>query len=151
MEMTMKIIAPEGYEIDKEKSTLENIVFKKIDDVVIRWDNVCNGVIIKDGGEHFIVDASKPCYICSWHEAVRFDKSGCFWKLPTIKQLKVLSKHINKVNEIIRENNGYEIKGWLWSCEGKNLLYALVVGMTSGSTRNYRKNSLGYVRAVSTL
>ena len=31
METTIKIIPPEGYEFDKEKSTLEEIVFKKIE------------------------------------------------------------------------------------------------------------------------
>ena len=35
-----KIQAPEGYEIDKEKSTFENIVFKKIDDLPKSWEEL---------------------------------------------------------------------------------------------------------------
>lgn len=35
----LKINAPEGYEIDKEKSTFENIVFKPVESVT--YDTVC--------------------------------------------------------------------------------------------------------------
>ena len=33
----LKINVPEGYEIDKDKSTFENIVFKKINELPISW------------------------------------------------------------------------------------------------------------------
>lgn len=36
----MKIQAPEGYEIDKEKSTFEKIVFKKVDDLPKSWEEL---------------------------------------------------------------------------------------------------------------
>lgn len=35
-----KIEIPEGYEIDKEKSTFENIVFKKKEEVVNCWEDI---------------------------------------------------------------------------------------------------------------
>ena len=35
-----KIQVPEGYEIDKEKSTFEKIVFKKVDDLPKSWDEL---------------------------------------------------------------------------------------------------------------
>lgn len=60
---TFKVNVPEGYEIDKEKSTFENIVFKKKDDVVIRWSENYNGVEIKADGEHFITDFFKDGHI----------------------------------------------------------------------------------------
>lgn len=36
----MKIQVPEGYEIDKEKSTFEKIVFKKVDDLPKSWEEL---------------------------------------------------------------------------------------------------------------
>ena len=44
----LKIEIPEGYEIDKEKSTFENIVFKKKEEVVNCWEDIkrINGVWI---------------------------------------------------------------------------------------------------------
>lgn len=36
---TLKIDIPEGYEIDKDKSTFENIVFKKIQEKLPDWDD----------------------------------------------------------------------------------------------------------------
>lgn len=38
---TLKIKAPEGFEIDQEKSTFEEIVFKKIEDVFVdSWEGL---------------------------------------------------------------------------------------------------------------
>ena len=62
---TLKIEIPNGYQIDVEKSTFENIVFKKVDNVVIKWNKNFKGVEIKTDCEHFIVDASSPSYSCS--------------------------------------------------------------------------------------
>ena len=39
---TLKIEIPNGYQIDVEKSTFENIVFKKVDNVVIKWNKNFN-------------------------------------------------------------------------------------------------------------
>lgn len=36
----MKIQVPEGYEIDKEKSTFEKIVFKKVNDLPKSWEEL---------------------------------------------------------------------------------------------------------------
>lgn len=37
----VKIEVPQGYEIDKEKSTFEKIVFKKIDNTPKTWEEYC--------------------------------------------------------------------------------------------------------------
>ena len=37
----IKIEVPQGYEIDKEKSTFEKIVFKKIDNTPKTWEEYC--------------------------------------------------------------------------------------------------------------
>ena len=51
MEKTVKITPPEGYEVDKEKSTFSEIVFKKIENSLpMSWEEL--GVV-------------KGCYICS--------------------------------------------------------------------------------------
>ena len=36
----MKIQVPEGYEIDRENSTFEKIVFKKVDDLPKSWEEL---------------------------------------------------------------------------------------------------------------
>lgn len=41
----LKIVAPEGYEIDREHSTLDKIVFKKIDSTSISGYYFCGGFI----------------------------------------------------------------------------------------------------------
>ena len=54
MEKELKIIIPEGYEIDKEKSSFEKIVFKKIKEKSKRWrDNysIINGFFIDSCSE----------------------------------------------------------------------------------------------------
>ena len=50
----MKIQAPEGYEIDKENSTFENIVFKKIEKELPKsWEDlkILNGYYVNDSSE----------------------------------------------------------------------------------------------------
>ena len=150
---TFKVNVPEGYEIDKEKSTFENIVFKKKDDAIMQWNVRLCGVEIKADGEHFVVDAESPSFHCSWDDAMRFynTKASFDWKLPTIRQLHIIAKYINKINEVIRKNGGYEISGWLWSCEEEIDFCAWGVSMDNGNTNGSPKNDNGYVRAVSAL
>lgn len=42
MEKELKIEVPQGYEIDKQKSTFEKIVFKKIPENPKTWDEYCS-------------------------------------------------------------------------------------------------------------
>lgn len=41
MEKELKIEVPQGYEIDRQKSTFEKIVFKKIDNTPKTWEEYC--------------------------------------------------------------------------------------------------------------
>ena len=150
MEKALKINVPEGYEIDREKPTFENIVFKKIDDTVIKWNKQYGSVDIIADGEKFRIDAVHPSFYCSWNDAKKYFKD-MVWKLPTVKQLQVLVKYIDKVNEIIREHNGFEINGYVWSCEEKDEFCAWTVYITNGDTYYYYKSNCNYVRAVSAL
>ena len=155
---TLKIEIPKGYEIDQEKSTFENIVFKKVDDIVIKWNKNYYGVEIKADGEHFIVDTSSPSYFCSWDDAMRFRKFyrngniNGIWNLPTLKQLQVVDKYFDKINEVIEENSGFVLsKGFYWSIEKKDEFCAWGVSMGYDGT-TYGTKVLNYsVRAVSTL
>lgn len=148
MEETLKINVPDGYEIDKEKSTFENIVFKKKDDVVIKWNKQYGSVDIIADGEKFRIDAMHPSFVCSWVEAIRYF-DNMLWTIPTVKQLQVLDKYINNVNAIIQENGGFKIYGPLWSCEEKDDFCAWTVSMDDGTTYNADKNRTSCVRAVS--
>lgn len=60
MEKELKIIPPIGYEIDKQKSTFEKIIFKKIPETPMTWEeyrslmkgktvyyNYCNNIIVR--------------------------------------------------------------------------------------------------------
>lgn len=145
---TLKITPPDGYEVDKEKSTFDNIVFKRVDEVVvIKWDARHFGVEIKSNGEHFIIGAYQPSYCCSWNDAVRYHSTNKPWVIPTVKQLHVLAKHLDKVNEVIREYKGYEILGCLWSCE-EDGSSAWCVDVDDGLAFCLLNCSYSHVRAV---
>lgn len=148
---TLKIEIPNGYEIDKEKSTFENIVFKKVDEVVIKWDKSRNGVEIKADGEQFLLSGS-PNYNMTWTEAMRFYSEVQFYKLPTIKQLQVVYKYFDKINEVIEENGGFVLnKSVYWCIEQYDEFCALSVNMCNGAVRRYLTGNITSIRAVSTL
>ena len=62
-EKKLKINIPEGYEIDKEKSTFEEIVFKKVEDPLAKlpktWEEYCKQT--KDCESYFHTRYPKPC------------------------------------------------------------------------------------------
>ena len=151
---TLKIEVPDGYEIDKEKSTFENIVFKKVDNIVIKWNKNYNGVEIKADGEHFILDGN-PSYCMSWDNAVRFYNNkhrSHTWNLPTVKQLQVVHKYFDEINKVIGENDGFVLyKSFYWTIVEMNEFCAQGVGMIDGWTHGSDKSYRAYVRAVSTL
>lgn len=55
----IKIQAPEGYEIDKQKSTFEKIVFKKIDNTPKTWEEYCT--LTKGESSYFTGCANNVC------------------------------------------------------------------------------------------
>ena len=125
-------------------------MFKKLDKPVIKWNKQYGTVDIIADGEKFRIDAVHPSFVCSWNDAMRYF-DNMVWTIPTLKQLQVLAEHIEKVNEIIREHNGFEISGCLWSCKENDKLCAWYVYMCNGNT-NYSYKYLNYfVRAVSVL
>ena len=151
MEKTLKINAPKGYEIDKEKSTFDNIVFKKSplqEMVSIKWNNWYNGVEIHADGEHFVV-SGRPSYAMNWNDAKRYF-IGDTWKLPTINQLKIIYKYLNTVNQIIKGHNCFEICYfyYFWSSEEKDETSARNVFMRNGCATDTNKDNFLYARSV---
>ena len=61
----LKINIPEGYEIDKEKSTFEEIVFKKVEDPLAElpktWEEYCKRT--KGCKSYFHIHYPEPCII----------------------------------------------------------------------------------------
>ena len=152
---TLKIEVPKGYEIDKEKSTFENIVFKKVDGVEIKWNECHNGVEIKADDEHFILKSS-PTYIMSWNDAIRhFYNSkhrSHIWNLPTVKQLQVIHKYFNEINKKMEENDGFVLYySSYWSIEEIDSDNARYVSMSTGGYYGLIKRAYYYVRGVVTL
>ena len=150
MKKTLKIEIPEGYEIDEKKSTFENIVFKKVDEVVIKWNKNYNGVEIKAYGEHFILDGN-PNFHMNWNNAMRFYDNLTFWKLPTVKQLQIVRKYFKEINNVMEDNSGFVLTmGYYWTIEEKNEFCALYVAMGGGTSKAVKGDNF-FVRAVSTL
>ena len=61
-EKKLKINIPEGYEIDRENSTFEEIVFKKVEDPFSKlpktWEEYCKQTV---GCKSYFYTRSKPC------------------------------------------------------------------------------------------
>ena len=116
----------------------------------ITWNAEKFGVEIKTKGEHFVISA-QPSMVMSWHDAVRYFGVSNEWELPTRDQLKVVSAHISTINDLIKENGGYEIRGLFWAADGSNEFCAWYVSTSSGNASPYGKIYSYYVRAVSAL
>lgn len=129
---TLNVEIPDGKDIDFDKSTLKNIVFKDIE--TIKWDNINGAVEINCDGEHFLLDAENPAAMCNWHDAIRYcDTIGDpgEWYLPSKEQLLIIAKHINEINNIIKENCGFELDctSWYWADDKEVIEYANCVTM----------------------
>ena len=62
MEKELKIIPPIGYEIDRQKSTFEKIVFKKIDNTPKTWKEYCRLNNLKDSFSPAYGNCSAECF-----------------------------------------------------------------------------------------
>ncbi len=73
---SMKITPPEGYEVDKDKSTFEEIVFKP---VIPNYNSICKELfknqlyyITSNGTEGYLTNTE--CYECSPNNAVSLEQ-----------------------------------------------------------------------------
>lgn len=90
-EKKLKINIPEGYEIDKEKSTFEEIVFKKIEDPLAKlpktWEEYCKQTI--GCKSYFHTRYPEPCI----RESPSFDGVYCeFLTKERVKQCVALDR-----------------------------------------------------------
>lgn len=90
-EKKLKINIPEGYEIDKEKSTFEEIVFKKVEDPLAKlpktWEEYCKQT--KDCESYFHTRYPEPCI----RKSPSFDGAYCeFFTKERVKQYVALGK-----------------------------------------------------------
>ena len=75
MNKELKIDIPEGYEIDKEKSTFEKIVFKKKRTYPKTWEEFCKNTPINE--EYYLNQASSIRTITLDHRDYEGDKNVC--------------------------------------------------------------------------
>ena len=117
----------------------------------INWNADLFGVEIKTDTEHFVISA-QPSMVMSWYDAVRYFGASNEWELPTKDQLKVVSAHISTINDLIKENGGYEIQGLFWAADGSDEIFsAWRVYIRDGDAYTGCKVYANEVRAVSAL
>lgn len=119
----------------------------------IKWNADLFGVEIQTEDEHFIIEAS-PSKIMTWFEAVRYYTDSHripTRQLPTTKQMQIVAKYIDEVNDLIKENGGYELRGLFWTADEIDEFCAWTVDVGYGNTNLGNKHYDGYVRAVSAL
>ena len=145
----IKINIPEGYEIDKENSTFECIRFKPKPQVY--WSDEHKAVVVEDGGISFMI-AVPPSYAMSWNDANKFFRDFIHWRLPTLEELKLITKHLPQINYILKQNGGFEIFGRLWSSStGCDSTCALTIDVNCNTKVALSVNTIAYARAVSEL
>ena len=119
----------------------------------IKWNADLFGVEIQTEDEHFIIEAS-PSKIMTWFEAARYYTDSHripTWQLPATKQMQIVAKYIDEVNDLIKENGGYELRGWFWTADDSDEFDAYGVYVHGGSATICSKDGDDYVRAVSDL
>lgn len=116
----------------------------------IKWNADLFGVEIKTEDERFIISA-QPSMVMTWDDAVRYLKGDEKWQLPTKDQLKVVSAYISTINDLIKENGGYEIQGLFWAADGSDEISAWRVYIRDGDAYTGCKVYANEVRAVSSL
>ena len=120
MEKELNIIPPIGYEIDRQKSTFEKIIFKKITEKPKTWEEYCKQT--KDYVSYFW--SSPNSIIKSWFEGSYYE----FLTEERVKQFVALGK--------LLQLRDYWVKGYdkfsyiVWSNNVRRLFVSYWVGLT---------------------
>lgn len=129
---TFKITAPEGYEIDREKSTIDEIVFKPVNkrlyyyDVAEKLFSDNNFYYINQNG--LITKSSSPM---AFEDANNCTSMNQAEKLLALNMMMNVAKHLNegwKVGDLPRYNRYY----WILNASNRKLC----LHMTSSSEIN---------------
>ena len=107
----LKIQVPEGYEIDKEKSTFEYIKFKSIRND-ITYKEVCDS-LFKDKCGFYTSSCGKTIYKCALGRNA-MDKNNAtnkkqLDKVLALNQLLNIAEYYNSRNRIVKSSNMYII------------------------------------------
>lgn len=86
MEKELKIIPPIGYEIDKQKSTFEKIIFKKIPENPKTWEEYCE--YERRGSNQFYSDVSSSSFRGFYNEFSTKKRVEQFVALGRLLQLR---------------------------------------------------------------
>lgn len=145
----IKINIPDGYEIDRENSTFECIRFKPKPQVY--WSDEHKAVVVEDGDISFMIDTT-PSYAMSWNDSNRFFRYSIHWRLPTLEELKLITKHLPQINYMLKQVGGFEIFGRLWSSSnGCDNTCALTLDVNCNTKVALSVDTIAYARAVSEL
>lgn len=119
----LKIQAPKGYEIDKENSTFERIIFKPIKKD-ITYEDICNSML-KTG--YYINNRGKILHVTDYVDDVKIDKNNATNKeqlerLLALNQLLNIAEYYNKLhkfdnNSVIKYDNIRQIYVAVESCD----------------------------------
>lgn len=103
----LKIQIPEGYEIDKEKSTFENIVFKKVDNRPKSWKEYLDKVnpiyfINKDGNSDYTVLPERlgENRLCFDNQELA-EKVIAYAKLLSLREEWLTGEHFDKLKYVV--------------------------------------------------
>lgn len=103
----LKVQIPEGYEIDKEKSTFENIVFKKVDNRPKSWKEYLDKVnpiyfINKDGNSDYTVLPERlgENRLCFDNQELA-EKVIAYAKLLSLREEWLTGEHFDKLKYVV--------------------------------------------------
>ena len=89
MKKELKIEVPKGYEIDRQKSTFEKIIFKKIDNTPKTWKEYCRLNHLKDSFSPVYGNCSGECFHTgSYDEFYTKERAEQFIALGQLMQLR---------------------------------------------------------------
>lgn len=112
MNKELQIIAPEGYEIDKENSTLEKIVFKKVEEK-LTYEQVADKLF--KNKNHYYTDEDGTVI-----------KSNIGWQCPNVAPTEHQLEKLLAINKLMNVahylNNGWE-PNWTDKSTRKYCLY----------------------------
>ena len=89
MKKELKIEVPQGYEIDRQKSTFEKIIFKKIPETPKTWEEYCRLNCLKDSFTLVYGNCSAECsHTGSYDEFYTKERAEQFIALGQLMQLR---------------------------------------------------------------
>lgn len=105
-------------------------------------------IIINDENETFVL-CTFPFVAMTWNKAMKFAKQrNCL--VPTIKQLTLIFKHKNKINDCLESLGQEKIieNEWFWTSEELCSSCSYYVGFNSGYSYPQSKNYPCYVQFI---